>query len=182
MKKFETWESARTAFERENSVPMNNHTYERVWENLEETFHCPGVVVGRDILDVGGGRSDDKLDLEGGHYPPYAGRILNFIGANVTVLDIGSNEGEKFQWIQGDIRAGILSRLRENSFDVVINNKCLQMVSQTEFDNGGTSPDFSRDPLEELWATYQNLHREVERVLKPDGIYWEHGKMYKIQN
>jgi hypothetical protein len=125
------------------------------------------------VLGCGAIFSLDRKELPGcapsRAFEPWLPRFIHHLGGDVLGIDIMSNAGEKFAWLQRDLlQPGALSDLESLHYDLIVDS-CF-----TAGCGGNRSP-----ALRELCArqgracedVFQGFKHEAQRLLLPGGIY-----------
>jgi len=132
-------------------------------------------LTGKRILDLGCGSTGDTLEStrskrEVQTYGPWLCRLLHKLGVEVTGVDAGSLEGEKFSAFGGVdlLMPESLGFLPSGYFDLVHSSLLYSSPELNKRVTGRTSGHGSLIVGETLATT---LMPQIERVLKSDGIY-----------
>lgn len=138
---------------------------------------------------------------ENARFQPWFARILHEVGADVTGVDIGSNKSEEFKSYAMDlINPNALDQFQDESFDIA-NNYIFTVPRESITAKAGTSPalynrlawnhwyedvhdckaknlpastwemECMKRNWERVWSLNDQIFRQIERVLKEEGVY-----------
>ncbi len=175
----------------------------------KELQRIAGLVVditglqGKKILDLGAGSCESTDSLTGWcrflaryvdpyrltQFQPWFCRIAHLAGAEPCAVDIGDNSSEPFKSVRLDLsNPDALSHFDGESFDHV-NNYCFTAHPQEPYAWERTSPGLreiayrrSTNPRKWVFMLDDSITRQVERILRPNGIYIHNSFHFQKKN
>ena len=137
-------------------------------------FAANGNIEGKRILDLGcgsiGGTEDSLAEQYGSLFQPWLCRTLVELGAYPIGVDIGSLENERFETYRTNLLVpNALAKIPDNSIDVVHSRALFTSPELDEQFHKFPPPWLSMGERENYFM--QLLRPQVERVLRPDGVF-----------
>lgn len=177
---------------------------------IEKEFHRIAGLVndvadlnGKKVLDLGAGSCESTESLKGWsqffarfldpyrliQYQPWFCRIAHLAGAEPCAVDIGDNSLESFESVRLDLsNPDALAHFDVESFDYINNyfftahpeepdawEKISPGLRRVAFQN-------STDPVGWVFKLNDSITSQVERILKPDGIYIHNSFRFQKKN